>query len=133
MSSRRLAGFVVAACAATSMIAATPAQAGPGDPVGCLPSTSGPGTPPQNIVWVNGLDVTVNPSGGVDTAGLTNYAVSMAWATVAYPFCVAGDVDDPVWCVYSMPWSNSYVYEDPYTGQITIRGNEVVADANDCI
>lgn len=132
MSRNRFAGFVAAACAATSLIGAAPAQAGPGDPVGCIPTVSGPNSG-QNVVWVNGLDVTVNPSGGVDTAGLTIYAVGTAWAVgVAYPFCVAGDLDDPAWCALGMPLGD-YVYQDPNTGQITIRGNEVVADANNCI
>jgi hypothetical protein len=133
MSRSRFAGFIAAACAATSLIGAAPAHAGPGDPVDCYKGLPPSGDPAQTIVTIDGLDVTVNPNGTVDTDGTTAYALAVVNAVRAYAFCVEGDTIDPVYCPVGATWlPTKYLYQDS-SGTVRVEGNELAADVSSCL
>lgn len=132
MSRRRVAGVVATALAAGSLMAGSPAHAGPGDPVGCIQAPPSGGSY-QSIVYVNGLDVSVYPTGHVNATGLANYAVQVALVPYRYVWCVEGDVLDPVFCpVSNIGSTDEYVYVDEWGG-VHVRGNELAADATACL
>ncbi len=130
---RAVVGFVASVIAAGSVLGATPAQAGPGDPVACLPPVGQP--PAQGVVTVNGFDVTVNPGGA---PGVNEGTVWSAVLTaLAYYDCTIADVDDPAWCLLINVWPltgnpTHYVTQNP-DGSITFHGNELFADTGGCV
>jgi hypothetical protein len=135
---RAVVGLVASVMASGSVLGASPAQAGPGDPVGCLPSN--PGTPTTSTVAINGLDVTINPSGAPgDAETLEDYVGWVFNRALDYVFCVEGDVADPVGCLTWRPlaWVTGqhdpeYVTQNP-DGSVTVHGNEIAADAEGCL
>lgn len=143
---KMMVGIVAAALAATALVA-TPAHAQePGDPVGCIPAVPDPSAPPQTVVTVDGLDVTIDPNGDVDTDSLDSYLIGLAFTPVSYALCVAGDFADPVLCVYGIvlggvvdtvnnpgTYVTRYIERDPDSGQIMIHGNDLAADATGCV
>ncbi len=136
---RRIVGVVAAVMAVGSVVGAAPAQAGPGDPVGCLPP--GPGTPTTKTVTVNGFDVTINPSGAPEDVNTVDAYVGWGFnAGLNYVLCVAGDVDDPAWCLTWGPYFlatgqrelDYYVTQNP-DGSVTFHGNALMADVELCV
>lgn len=134
---KRSACLAAAAVAAGSLLTAAPAHAGPGDPVACLQSP--PDGPAQNIVWVSGFDITADPSAVPnDVNSAASFAYQVGMAPLRYFWCVAGDTADPGLCLLDTLSSGltedpSYVSQDPYTGAVTVHGNELVGDASACL
>lgn len=127
---RRLAVGILAAAVGAITFAASPAQAEPGDPVGCLQGPSG--GPTQNVVTVNGFDVTISPGAlPGDALSAAGFVLGAVFETVQYAFCVEGGTLDPVrcriWSLGDVTNYGEYVEQDPETGAITIRGNELMA------
>lgn len=137
MALKRAVVGIVAAAVAASVIGAAPAQAGPGDPVGCLPDPQ-VGDSPAGVVEVNGFDVTVHPqnapSAGFWVAGT---ALGLAFDGLIYFWCVDNGTSAPVWCagrqVQILPNGEPYyVTQDPDSGSITVHGSQLVSDLTVC-
>lgn len=122
-----MVGLVAGVLAAGSVVSAAPAFAqGPGDPVACVPSDQGPS---QSIVWVNGLDVGIDPNGQV--------YIPERWSldpVFAYYQCVRGDVVVPIPPLpCTLPENLDYVTVDPETGAVQVHGNELAAYLTGCL
>lgn len=127
MRKKSLAMAIVAAVAAVPFGYAAPASAQECNDAIRFPETT--------TVTIENGQIRINPSGPPeDVDNLTAFATVLANIAVD---CAVDAVPSQVWCALNVVangvFFGTYVYQDPYTGEIVIDYGRLVADTSSCV